>query len=256
MNRPVALVTGSSRGIGFAAAEELAKAGFAIAVNSRTVDDDFEHAVSCLEALGGAVYKSAFDIADTSIHVSILEQIEEALGPLTTLVNNAGIGVLERGDPLDVTEESFDRCMKVNARGLFFLSQAFARRLVDQKSRSTHFQSIINVTSANARAVAETRAEYSASKAAASMISSSFAVRLGRENISVYDVQPGLINTDMTRSVIDTYAERAKAGLCLIPRVGQPKEVGEVIANLATGAFPYTTGQVISVDGGMLVPRF
>lgn len=256
MTNPVALVTGSSRGIGFQACRKLAMAGFSIAVNAPNSDEEFENAVCSIESLGASVYRAAFDVSDTRVHTSMLEKIELKLGPLTTLVNNAGIGVIERGDPLDVTEESFDRCMQVNARAVFFLSQAFARRLVDRERNATHFQSIINVTSANAQSVAETRAEYSASKAAASMISSAFAVRLGRENISVYDVQPGLINTEMTRSVIDSYSKRAKEGLCLIPRVGQPEEVGEVIANLATGVLPYTTGQVVSVDGGMLVPRF
>lgn len=256
MTNPVALVTGSSRGIGFQASRKLAMAGFSIAINALEPDEEFERAAGNIEALGVPVYRAAFDVSDTRLHASMLEKIEAELGPLTTLVNNAGVGVVDRGDLLDVTEASFDRCMQVNARAVFFLSQAFARRLVGRESQASHFQSIINVTSANASAVAETRAEYSASKAAASMISSTLAVRLGRENIAVYDVQPGLINTDMTRTVIDTYAKRAKEGLCLIPRVGQPEEVGEAIANLAEGLLPYTTGQVISVDGGMLVPRF
>ena len=114
----------------------------------------------------------------------------------------------------------------------------------------------MNVSSSNAVAVAEPRAEYAASKAAAAMISKTWAVRLGREGIAVYDVQPGLIATDMTASVIEKYSEHAANGLTLIPRVGEPEEIGTIIASLASGKLPYTTGQIISADGGLLVPRY
>jgi NAD(P)-dependent dehydrogenase (short-subunit alcohol dehydrogenase family) len=120
----------------------------------------------------------------------------------------------------------------------------------------TAFHAIVNVTSSNATAVAEPRAEYAVSKAAAAMASKAWAVRLAREGIHVYDVQPGLIATDMTAAVIDTYRARAEAGLTLLPRVGTPEEMGTIIATLASGRLPYTTGQVISADGGLLVPRF
>ena len=118
------------------------------------------------------------------------------------------------------------------------------------------FYSIVNVTSSNAVAVAVPRAEYCVSKSAAAMVSKAFAVRLGEENISVYDVQPGLIATDMTEPVIEMYEQRAKEGLTLLPRVGQPEDMGAIIASLASGKLPYTTGQAISADAGMLVPRF
>ena len=124
------------------------------------------------------------------------------------------------------------------------------------RPRPALFHAIINVTSANAVAVAVQRAEYCASKAAAAMVSKAFAVRLGTENIAVYDVQPGLIATEMTAPVIDSYARRAADGLTLLPRVGQPDEMGTIIATLASGRLPYTTGQVISADAGLLVSRF
>ena len=141
-------------------------------------------------------------------------------------------------------------------RPCFFLCQAFSKRLLSRDRDAGCFHSIVNVSSANARAVAEPRAEYCASKAAASMVTQAFAVRLGRENIAVYDVQPGLIETAMTQAVIEQYRQRARDGLTLLPRVGQPEDVGTIIASLATGALPYTTGQVISADAGMLVSRF
>lgn len=254
--RQVALVTGSSRGIGLAAAEALAREGFAIGVNGPVADAELAAAAERISALGVPVVAAPFDVADLSRHDTELARIEDALGPLTTLVNNAGVGVLKRGDLLDVTEESWDRCLTVNTKAMFFLSQAFASRLLARERPSALFHSIVNVTSSNAVAVAVQRAEYCASKAAAAMVSKALAVRLGADNIAVYDVQPGLIATDMTAPVIEMYRKRAAEGLTLFPRVGQPEDMGAIIASLASGRLPYTTGQVISADAGMLVPRF
>lgn len=256
MSGQVALVTGSSRGIGLGAARALARAGFSVALNGPVLDDELERAVEAVQAEGARATAVAFDVSDVSAHADALAAAEEALGPLTTLINNAGVGVLKRGDPLEVTEESWDRCIAVNARAVFFLTQAFAKLLLSRERDNNLFHSIVNVTSANADAVAVPRAEYCASKAAAAMVSKTWAVRLGPQNIAVYDVRPGLIDTDMTAPVIEQYAERAKRGLTLLPRVGLPSEVGEIIATLASGRLPYTTGQVIAADAGMLVPRF
>jgi 3-oxoacyl-[acyl-carrier protein] reductase len=254
--RQVALVTGASRGIGLAAACALAREGFAVALNGLPGDDALDTALQAVTAAGApAAIALPFDVADLSAHAPTLDAAEAALGPLTTLVNNAGVGVIQRGDPLDITEASYDRCMAVNAKAMFFLMQAFARRLIG-RDRAALFHAIVNVTSSNALAVAEPRIEYAVSKAAAAMASRGFAVRLGREGIAVYDVQPGLIATDLTAPVIDSYRTRAEAGLTLIPRVGTADEMGTIIATLATGRLPYTTGQVISADGGLLVPRF
>lgn len=254
--RQVALVTGSSRGIGLATAEALAKAGFAIALNGPADNEELKSAVAKVSEYGGPVVAAPFDVTDCTEYEAKLSCIEDTLGPLTTLVNNAGVGVLQRGDLLDVTEASWDRCVNVNAKALFFLSQAFARRLLSRKRDDERFYSIVNVTSSNAVAVAVQRSEYCASKAAAAMISRTLAVRLGAENIAVYDVQPGLIATEMTAPVIESYQKRAEDGLTLFPRVGTPAEIGAIITSLATGKLPYVTGQAISADAGMLVPRF
>lgn len=249
----VALVTGSSRGIGLGAAKALARDGFSVALNGPVDDDELRGAVEEVSGIGPAM-AAPFDVTELSAHDAALQKIEATLGPLTTLVNNAGVGVINRGDPLEVSEASWDRCLTVNTKAMFFLCQAFAKRLIGRTGSG--FCSIVNVTSANAIAVAEPRAEYAASKAAAAMVSKTWAVRLGREGIAVYDVQPGLIATDMTAPVIAQYEERAKAGLTLFPRVGQPEDLGTIIAALASGKLPYTTGQTISADGGLLVPRF
>ncbi|MFT8353040.1 MAG: 3-ketoacyl-ACP reductase [Gluconobacter japonicus] len=254
--KQVALVTGSSRGIGLAAAEALAKEGFSLAVNGPVDDAELRAAVARLEGLGARVVAALFDVSDISAHEGVLARIEDELGPLTTLVNNAGVGVFQRGDLLEVSEASWDRCLTINAKAVFFLSQAFAKRLLGRERSADAFHSIVNVTSSNATAVAVQRSEYCASKAAAAMVSKALAVRLGIENIAVYDVQPGLIATDMTAAVIQHYRQRAEEGLTLLPRVGEPSDMGRIIAALATGKLPYTTGQVISADAGMLVPRF
>jgi NAD(P)-dependent dehydrogenase (short-subunit alcohol dehydrogenase family) len=252
--KQVALVTGAARGIGLGAALALAREGFDVAINNLFDDEDLAKAVALVQGLGVQAMGLPFDISDLSAHGPALEKVEAVLGPLTTLVNNAGVGVMSRGDPLEITETSYDRCMAVNTKAMFFLTQAFARRVIGRDR--TVFHSVVNVTSSNATAVAEPRAEYAVSKAAAAMASKAWAVRLAREGIHVYDVQPGLIATDMTAAVIDSYRARAEAGLTLLPRVGTPDEMGTIIATLASGRLPYTTGQVISADGGLLVPRF
>lgn len=251
----VALVTGSSRGIGLATAKALATEGFAVAVNGPVDDAELRAAVAAVQAIGPCV-AAPFDVSDLSAHGPALVQVEAALGPLTTLVNNAGVGVLQRGDLLEVSEASWDRCLNINSKAMFFLAQAFAKRVLARPRDAAVFHAIVNVTSSNAMAVAVQRAEYCASKAAAAMVSKALAVRLGPENIAVYDVQPGLIATEMTAPVIEMYRKRAEDGLTLFPRVGSPEEIGAIIASLASGKLPYTTGQVISADAGMLVPRF
>lgn len=257
MSGRVAFVTGSSRGIGLGAAKALAAEGFSVALNGRLDGRQLRQAVEMVQAAGAPGAMSvAFDVSDIAAHDPALDRIEAQLGPLTTLVNNAGVGVLERGDPLNASEASWDRCLAINAKAMFFLTQNVSRRLLARERDPDTFFSIINVTSSNAVAVAEPRVEYCASKAAAAMVSKAWAVRLGRENIAVYDLQPGLITTDLTAPVIEKYEQRAKDGLTLFPRIGTPEDMGKIVASLATGRLPYTTGMPIPADAGMLVPRF
>ena len=254
--KQAALITGSSRGIGLAIAHALADRGFNIALNGFSDSEELDLAVASVRKKGVIAIKVPADVSVLAKHEIMLDAAEAACGPLTTLVNNAGVSVLQRGDLLDVSEESYDRCMAVNTKAHFFLTQAFARRLVSRERSSDLYYSVVNVTSSNAVAASVLRGEYCASKAAAAMISKVFAARLAEDNIAVFDVQPGLIETDMTAAVKDTYKRRAEEGLTLFPRIGQPDEMGTIVQTLATGGLPYMTGQTLSADGGLLVPRF
>ena len=185
---PAALITGSSRSIGLGIAVELAKRGFNVALNARSDGEELDAAAEAVAEHGVRVVKVPGDVSDLGKRAPILDRTEAEIGPLSTLVNNAGVSVMRRGDMLEVSEESYDCCMAVNAKALFFLGQAFARRLVDRSRDDGRFYSLINVTSSNAVAASAPRAEYCTSKAAAAMISRTFAVRLGEEGIAVYDV--------------------------------------------------------------------
>jgi len=249
-----ALVTGARRGIGRAIALALADAGFDIAAVDLAQSDDL---LAVAEAVRGKGRKSVAiggDIARIEDHEHLLDDAEASVGPLTTLINNAGVSVLNRGDLLDVTAESYDRCLDVNTRGTFFLTQAFARRLL-KVSTDAH-RSIVTVSSANAVAPSIARGEYCVSKAGVSMMSKLFAARLGNDGIGVYEIQPGFIETDMTQPSKARYDKLIEDGLTVIKRFGTPEEVARIAVTLATGLLPYTAGQIIQADAGLLTVRY
>jgi NAD(P)-dependent dehydrogenase (short-subunit alcohol dehydrogenase family) len=248
------LVTGARRGIGKAIALALAKANYDVAVADVEAGPDLQAVAAEIAGMGMKTVAIAADITDLAAHARILDEAQSALGPLTTLVNNAGVSVMARGDLLDVAPESYDRCMDVNARGTFFLTQAFARRLRDTMTEC--HRSIITITSANATAVSIARGEYCMSKSAASMMSKLFASRLADEDIGVYEIQPGFIETDMTAPSKAKYDALIEGGLTVIKRFGTPDEVARIAVTLADGLLPYTTGQAIQADGGLLTVRY
>jgi len=249
-----ALVTGARRGIGKAIALELARAGFDVAVMDLAISDELQSVADNIKSLGRNSVAVAGDIANTKGHDAILDAATAALGPLTTLVNNAGVSVMSRGDLLDVSTESFDRCLDVNTRGTFFLTQAFARQLL--RSQLEGHRSIITISSSNAVAVSVTRGEYCISKAGASMMSKLFATRLCNDGIGVYEIQPGFIETDMTAPSKARYDKLIEEGLTVIKRFGRPEEVACIAVTLASGLLPYTSGQIIQADAGLLTVRY
>jgi NAD(P)-dependent dehydrogenase (short-subunit alcohol dehydrogenase family) len=256
MTKYCALVTGGGTGIGRGIALALAERGFSIAINALEHNADVETTLNLLRSRGVTAGAAIGDVAEISSHERILDAAEAAIGPLTTLVNNAGVSVLQRGDLLDATPESFDRCQAVNSRGVFFLTQLWAKRALGRPAPEGVHRSIVTVSSSNAVAVSIARGEYCVSKAGASMIARLFAVRLGGEGIGSYEIRPGIIETPMTAIMKDNYERRIAEGLTVAPYMGQPADVGSIAAALATGELAYCTGQALTADGGLLIPRF
>lgn len=246
-----ALITGGQQGIGLGIAQALHGAGWRIALMSERAEDD-PAVAEALSLLPGAAHVS-HDIAETEGIAAALDAVDAAVGPITTLVSNAGVPAMMRGDLLDMTTESFDRCMAINLRGAFFLVQECARRML--AVRAGHYRSIHVVTSVSAGIVSQDRAEYCISKAGASMMTQALAVRLAPEGIGVFELRPGIIRTPMTEPVADRYAARIAGGLVPSARWGEPADIGKVIVPLARGDFAFSTGAVIPVDGGLSIQR-
>ena len=259
--RPVAFVTGASRGIGRAIGIELARAGFDIAGNARTYDrSDMSRGLGELaarvEELGGALLPVAGDVSDLALHEGFLSATMARFGRVDVLVNNAGAPARERRDVLETTVESYDRVQGVNARGPFFLTQRFAPALMRQRETNDGSrQAIVFISSISANTSSLNRAEYCVSKAALSQMAMVFAHRLAPVGIRVYDVRPGIIRTDMTAPVAEEYDELIARGLVPQGRWGEPEDVGKAVAALACGALPYATGVAIELSGGMNIRR-
>lgn len=257
--RPVALVTGAMRGIGRACAVALAGCGFNLALNDLGSEAAFRLAGELATEIAAAGAESVFvpgDVSRIDAHAALLESVLKRWGRLDCLVNNAGVAAQRRGDLLEVTAESFDRCIAVNTRAVFFLSQAVARSMVSAKPSGAGHRSIINITSSNARAVSITRGEYCVSKAASSMTTRLFAARLAEHGIGVYEVRPGIIATDMTRPAKSQYDSMIDAHRVPAERWGYPEDVASTVVSMAEGRLRYTVGQAVTVDGGLTMPRF
>lgn len=255
MNR-VALITGGSRGIGLGIATELARAGFDLAINGVRPVTDVQPVLDQLASSGVDVIYCQGDVASTGARNAIVGKVREHFGRLHVLVNNAGIAPKERKDILEASEESFEQLIATNLQGPYFLTQAIAKWMIDQKQTSSadHY-CIINISSISATVASVNRGEYCVAKAGISMATQLFATRLGEFNIPVYEVRPGIIHTDMTAGVTEKYDRLIAGGLTIQNRWGEAVDVGKSVAALALGYFPYSTGQVIMVDGGLTLPR-
>jgi len=254
VSRPGALVTGARRGIGRAVCAALAGAGFDIA-GCDIEEEGAAETGAAVRTAGGEFLFLRADMADLAAHPGLVEAAWGRLGGLECLVSNAGVGAMRRGDLLEVTPESWDRCFAVNTRGAFFLAQEVARRMVAEGAPRRGARSVLFVSSANAALTSPERAEYTASKTATSSLARLFALRLAEDGIAVHDIRPGVIRTDMTAPVAASYEARIAAGLSPIRRWGEAEDVGRAVALLASGALPFSTGDSFHIDGGLHVHR-
>ncbi len=254
--KEVALITGGSRGIGFGIALELAKNGFDLAVNGVREESLVSDALKQLRDAGAEVAYCQGSIADPTERKKVIGKVRDHFNRLNILVNNAGIAPRQRLDILEATEESFDEVISTNLKGPYFLTRDVANWMIDQRKKDARFQGcIVNVSSISATVASVNRGEYCISKAGISMATQLFAVRLGEFNIPVYEVRPGIIASDMTSGVKEKYDRLINNGLAIQKRWGTPEDVGKAVASLASGSFPYSTGAVIMIDGGLIVPR-
>ena len=250
--KPLALITGGQQGIGLGIAEALATAGFRLALAAEH-PNDAPSVLHALSRLPGETRYFQHDLTGIAACGPLLDLIEGQLGPLTTFVSNAGVPVKARGDLLDITHQNFDHVMNINLRGAFFLAQEAARRMASRTC--DHYRSLTFVTSVSAGMASPDRAEYCISKAAASMMAKTFALRLAPLGIGVFELRPGIIETAMTLGVHDKYTARIEQGLVPAGRWGHPADIGSAIVPLVTGQMAFATGAVIPIDGGLSVPR-
>jgi 3-oxoacyl-[acyl-carrier protein] reductase len=258
IERGVALVTGAARGIGHAIATALAANGFDVALASLEAQGP---SLAPFKALGRKARYYAFDLADLDRHDALLDAVEQDLGVPACLVNNAGITSLIRGDLLALTPASFDRCVAVNLRGTFFLTQGTAKRMLAAAASSVPTRTpgltrtIVTIGSANAEIVGENRGDYCMTKAALAMMNKLFASRLADSGIASFEVRPGIIRTDMTAPAAARYEPFIDSGGVPMRRWGEADDIGRAVATLACGGLPYTTGTHIDVGGGMQLHR-
>ncbi|OGO28021.1 MAG: 3-ketoacyl-ACP reductase [Chloroflexi bacterium RBG_16_54_18] len=252
-NTGVALVTGSSRGIGRAIALDLGKHGWRVGINYRSDRAAAQTCLAEIEASGGQGTVLQADISDLAAHQGLLQGVLERFGRLDLLVNNAGIPSFQRRDLLELEPGSYDQVLSTNLRGPFFLTQRIALQMIDQvQAGAGRLPQIVNIGSISGEAASTNRAEYCLSKAGLGMMTRLFAVRLASHGINVYEVRPGIIATDMTAAVKAKYDRLIlEEGLTLLPRWGQPADVARIVTAIASGALPYSTGEIIYVDGGM-----
>jgi len=254
--RKVALVTGGTRGIGLGIAIELARVGFDLAINGVREEAEVNSVLDDLREYGIQVTYFQGDISSKDDRHKIVEAVFRQFSRINVLVNNAGIAPHERRDILEATEESFDLVLNTNLRGPYFLTQMIANRMIDMKMRiPEEFYCIINISSVSASVASVNRGEYCISKAGIAMATKLWASRLGEFDIPVYEIQPGVIRSDMTSGVTEKYDKLFHDGLAIQQRWGLPEDVGKVAAAMASGSMPYSTGQVVMVDGGMTIQR-
>ena len=237
-------------------AQCLAHEGFDLALCGTRKAADVAAIIDDLLTRAAEVLYVQADVGDATARQRLVDAVLARFGRLHVLVNNAGVAPSTRADILDATEESFDRVLAINLRGPYFLTQASANWMIALKKADAAFRGcIVNVSSISATVASVNRGEYCISKAGLSMATQLWAARLGEYDIPVYEVRPGIIKTDMTAGVEAKYDRLLADGLAVQRRWGTPEDIGKAVAALVRGDFPYSTGQVVMVDGGLTVPR-
>ncbi len=258
-DRPVSLVTGAGRGIGRGIAIELAKLGHAVVINYAGNASAAEECLQLVRAAGGDGITVRADVSVADDRAQLLQEVMNAYGRIDLLVNNAGVAPNVRADLLEAGEESFDRLININLKGPYFLTQAIAQQMIGQVQRGSLNSfgppRIVTITSVSAFTASVNRGDYCVAKAGLAMMTKLFAARLAEFGINVYEVRPGVIATDMTGGVKDKYDKLIEQGAWPIRRWGYPEDVGRAVAAIARGDLPYSTGEVINVDGGFHLRR-
>jgi len=251
--RPVAIISGGRRGIGLGVAKSLAADGFDIALTGLGEPVENDPALAELKSLGTKGIYVQSDLARLETHQQAISAITDAYGRIDCLVNNAGIASVVRGDFLDLSPENFDTIINTNLRGTVFFTQAVLKAMLGQPEKFP--RSVINITSVSSGMSSPERLDYCMSKAGLSSFSQGLALRLAETGISVFEVRPGIIRSDMTAGVSAKYDRLIADGLVPMKRWGEPEDIGRIVSGLASGKFGFATGTVIDADGGLSIGR-
>lgn len=256
IDRKVALVTGAARGIGYAIADRLARDGFAVAIMDVIDEDKASENIERLRETGHPVLYLKGDITSKSSRNGVLDKIINDFGRLDVLINNAGVAPRVRMDILETTEESMDFVLGINLKGTFFLTQLAANLMIKEIRQDSGITPVIvNISSTSAYTSSTHRGEYCISKAGVSMITTLFADRLSEFGINVYEIRPGIIMTDMTSIVKEKYDKLIADGITPMKRWGYPEDIAKAVSVMCAGMLPFSTGEVINVDGGFHIRR-
>ena len=260
---PAALITGASRGIGRGIALELARIGFDLVINyARNQSAANQTTADCVAAAKANQRTINAEPCQADISIGkerekLINFCKERFGRLDLLVNNAGVAPDVRVDILEASEASFDRLISINVKAPYFLTQLAAKWMLEQQAvtGADFHPKIITISSISAYAASVNRGDYCIAKAALSMLTSLYSARLGDHGVNVYEIRPGIIATDMTEPVKAKYDGLIAGGLTPIKRWGTPEDVGKAVAALAQDLLPFSTGEVINVDGGFHLRR-
>lgn len=253
--KKTAVITGGSRGIGYAIARRLGQDGFNIVIMDMNHPEFYKDNFDQMKAEGISYLYICGNICKASDRAYLIDKTVQTFGGIHVLVNNAGVAPKVRADLLEMTEESFDRVVGINTKGNMFLTQAVARQMLTQPIEGKKRGTIINISSCSAVVSSTGRGEYCVSKAGVSMLTTLYADRLAKENILVNEIRPGVIATDMTEAVKEKYNKMIEDGVFPIARWGQPEDIAAAVSALAGDHFLYTTGNYLDVDGGFHIQR-